>query len=139
MVADSIRRPAISAGPPRFFTVRHRRTAAHAHRLSRQARPAGRLHLQPLPYVQAILDRLIRDARELRALGIGVVAISSNDAVAYPQDSFAAMAALASDRGFRSPTSTTDAGRRARRLWRRLHAGFFGFNAPTCSCSTAAA
>ena len=34
------------------------------------------------PYVQAVLDRIVRDARELQALGIGVVAISSNDAAA---------------------------------------------------------
>ena len=36
------------------------------------------------PYVQAVLDRIVRDARELQALGVGVVAISSNDAAAYP-------------------------------------------------------
>ncbi len=46
------------------------------------------------PYVRAVLDRIVRDARELQALGIGVVAISSNDAVAYPEDSFAAMRLL---------------------------------------------
>jgi hypothetical protein len=43
------------------------------------------------PYVQAVLDRIVRDARDLQALGVGVVAISSNDAVAYPEDSFDAM------------------------------------------------
>ena len=40
------------------------------------------------PYVRAVLDRIVRDARELMGLGVGVVAISSNDAVAYPQDGF---------------------------------------------------
>ena len=40
------------------------------------------------PYVQAVLDRIVRDARELQAAGIGVVAISSNDTAAYPEDSF---------------------------------------------------
>ncbi len=34
---------------------------------------------------------MIRDARELQALGIGCVAISSNDAEAYPEDGFDAM------------------------------------------------
>ena len=43
------------------------------------------------PYVQAIIDRLIRDCRELKSLGIGSVAIMSNDPVAYPDDSFANM------------------------------------------------
>lgn len=40
------------------------------------------------PYVLAVLDRITRDAVELAELGIGVVAISSNDVAAYPQDSF---------------------------------------------------
>jgi len=46
------------------------------------------------PYVQAVLDRIVRDTRDLQALGVGVVAISSNDAVAYPEDSFEAMQRL---------------------------------------------
>lgn len=40
------------------------------------------------PYVRAIRERLVRDALELMPLGIGVAAISSNDAAAYPEDSF---------------------------------------------------
>lgn len=46
------------------------------------------------PYVQAVLDRIVRDAVDLQALGVGVVAISSNDAAAYPEDSFGAMQRL---------------------------------------------
>lgn len=46
------------------------------------------------PYVQAVLDRIVRDALDLQALGVGVVAISSNDAIACPEDSFAAMQQL---------------------------------------------
>lgn len=46
------------------------------------------------PYVKAVLDRIIRDARDLSALGIGVAAISSNDATAYPEDSFDEMKKL---------------------------------------------
>jgi hypothetical protein len=44
--------------------------------------------------VKAVLDRIIRDARDLQALGIGVAAISSNDATAYPEDSFDEMKKL---------------------------------------------
>lgn len=40
------------------------------------------------PYVQAVEDRLIVLSRELLSLGAQVVAISSNDAVKYPADSF---------------------------------------------------
>ena len=39
------------------------------------------------PYVKAIIDRLIRDCRELTNLGIGSVAIMSNDATVNPEDS----------------------------------------------------
>lgn len=39
------------------------------------------------PFVKAIIDRLIRDCRELSTLGIGSVAIMSNDATVTPEDS----------------------------------------------------
>lgn len=47
------------------------------------------------PYVQAILDRLLTDAREVQAAGVGVVAISSNDVATYPEDGPDRMRALA--------------------------------------------
>ena len=40
------------------------------------------------PYVQAILPRLLRDARELEAHGVRVIAINANDAVDYPEDDY---------------------------------------------------
>ncbi len=40
------------------------------------------------PYVQAIEDRLIELARNYRAKGVAFVAICSNDAENYPEDSF---------------------------------------------------
>ena len=46
------------------------------------------------PYVKSIQERIIRDALALQALGIGVVAISSNDATTYPEDSFENMCDL---------------------------------------------
>lgn len=52
------------------------------------------------PYVKAILDRLIRDARDLRAHGVNVIGINANDPVAYPEDSFEKMAELAPRLGF---------------------------------------
>ena len=55
------------------------------------------------PYVLAVLDRIIRDARDLQALGIGVAAISSNDVAAYPQDSFDNMKRMAKTRSFPFP------------------------------------
>jgi peroxiredoxin len=55
------------------------------------------------PYVQAIRDRLVRDARELAARGIGCVAISSNDVNDYPEDSFDHMQQVAAEFNFPFP------------------------------------
>ncbi len=43
------------------------------------------------PYVIAVIDRLVADARLLMKEGIGFAAICSNDARSYPDDSFANM------------------------------------------------
>ena len=40
------------------------------------------------PYVKAVQQRIVRDARELLQFGIGSVAIMSNDPSEYPEDSF---------------------------------------------------
>src|SRR5687768_6877462 len=55
------------------------------------------------PYVKAVLDRTIRDARELREQGVGVVAISANDPVDYPEDGFGNMKKLAEAKNFPFP------------------------------------
>ena len=55
------------------------------------------------PYVLAIVDRLVRDARDLAPLGVGFVAICSNDAQAYPQDGPDGMRRMARERGFGFP------------------------------------
>lgn len=61
------------------------------HRLADSAGPNGTLIAficNHCPYVKAVIGRLVRDAAELRALGIETLAISSNDATAYPEDGF---------------------------------------------------
>jgi len=55
------------------------------------------------PYVKAITDRMVMDAGTLREMGVGFVAICSNDAVSYPQDSFENMKIFARERGFSFP------------------------------------
>ena len=47
------------------------------------------------PYVQAVLDDIVKDARELEPLGIASVAIMPNDTETYPDDSFDNMKRLA--------------------------------------------
>lgn len=82
------------------------------------------------PYVQAILDRLIRDCRELQqAHGIGCVAISSNDVVAYPDDSFANMQRLAAEKAFPFPYLHDESQAVARAYGAVCTPDFFGYNA----------
>src|SRR6476646_3314320 len=40
------------------------------------------------PYVKAVIDRMVSDARVLMSEGVGFAAICSNDAASYPEDSF---------------------------------------------------
>ena len=55
------------------------------------------------PYVKAVVDRIVGDMAALRELGIGAVAISSNDAQAFPEDGFEPMKAFALQHGFGFP------------------------------------
>jgi peroxiredoxin len=52
------------------------------------------------PYVQAWEDRLIAIASDYADRGVKVVAISSNDASSYPEDSFEEMKARSAAQGF---------------------------------------
>ncbi len=55
------------------------------------------------PYVQAIIDRFVEDAKALQAEGIGVVAINSNDYRFVPDDSPPMMKRFAAQHGFSFP------------------------------------
>jgi peroxiredoxin len=55
------------------------------------------------PYVKAVADRMVADAKTLAAEGIGFAAICSNDPVRYPADSFENMKAFAEQHGFTFP------------------------------------
>ena len=77
------------------------------------------------PYVLAVKDRIIRDALDLQKLGIGVAAISANDAEAYPQDSFAKM----KEQGYPFPYLYDETQAVARAYDAACTPDFFGFNA----------
>lgn len=81
------------------------------------------------PYVKAVLDRIVRDARELAQLGIGTVAISSNDPVAYPEDSFGQMQRLAREQALPFPYLYDETQEVARAYGAVCTPDFFGFNA----------
>ena len=55
------------------------------------------------PYVKAIEDRLIVLGHDLKKLGVGLMAISSNDADRYDDDSFPAMARRAKEKSYSFP------------------------------------
>ena len=80
------------------------------------------------PYVKAVLDRIIRDAHDLERFGIGTVAISSNDPLAYPDDSFEAMRQLARDKAFPFPYLFDETQQVARAYDAVCTPDFFGFN-----------
>ena len=55
------------------------------------------------PFVKHILDEFVRFARDFGPRGLAVVAISSNDVAGYPEDAPAAMARIATLKGFIFP------------------------------------
>ena len=55
------------------------------------------------PYVVSVLDDIIDEARNLQKLGINVLAICSNDAEEYPQDSYENMKKFDLDHSFPFP------------------------------------
>jgi peroxiredoxin len=81
------------------------------------------------PYVKAVIDRIVRDVDELRALGINAVAISSNDVTHYPDDSFDNMRRFAQARRFSFPYLYDESQAVARAYDAVCTPDFFGFNA----------
>ncbi len=80
------------------------------------------------PYVTAVVDRIVSDARALRALGIGAVAVSSNDAMTYPEDSFENMSGFAAWHGFDFPYLYDETQQVARDYGAVCTPEFFGFD-----------
>lgn len=80
------------------------------------------------PYVLAILERLIRDVRDLQALGIGVAAINANDPAQYPADSFENMKKMATGHDFSFPYLFDESQDVARAFDAVCTPDFFGFN-----------
>lgn len=81
------------------------------------------------PYVMAVLDRIIRDARDLKTMGIGVAAVSSNDPVFHPEDNFDKMRDLARAKAFPFPYLFDETQAVARAYGATCTPDFFGYNA----------
>ncbi|MDT8384479.1 MAG: thioredoxin family protein [Gammaproteobacteria bacterium] len=81
------------------------------------------------PYVQSIRERIVRDARELKALGVNAVAIMSNDPTDYAEDSFENMQAVAREFDFPFPYLLDETQEIAKRYGAVCTPDFFGYNA----------
>ncbi|WP_323785718.1 thioredoxin family protein [Thalassovita sp.] len=106
-------------------------TDGKTYRLSDVKGPNGTLIIfmcNHCPYVLAVLDRMLRDAKDLQALGIGVAAISANDAGTYPADSFDKMNELAKAHRLPFPYLYDESQRVARAYNACCTPDFFGFN-----------
>jgi peroxiredoxin len=80
------------------------------------------------PYVKAVIQRIVRDANDLKALGVGVIAIMSNDPTDYPEDSFENMQKLAAELAFPMPY-VIDESQEVAKTWGAVCTpDFFGFN-----------
>ena len=81
------------------------------------------------PYVKASIDRIVAEAKALREIGIGTIAIMPNDTKAYPEDSFDKMKAFAARYGFGFPYVIDTTQEVARAYDAQCTPDFLGFNA----------
>jgi len=80
------------------------------------------------PYVLAVLDRIVRDARDLKTHGVGFAAICANDASTYPADSFENMKKMAENYNFPFPYLYDENQAVARAYGAECTPDFFGLN-----------
>ncbi len=80
------------------------------------------------PFVKSVAGRIAEEAAALSSLGIGTVAIMSNDTDAYPADSFDNMKIFAQQNGFGFPYVIDRTQEIARAYDAICKPDFFGFN-----------
>ena len=81
------------------------------------------------PYVKAIIDRIIRDTKALKSMGLNTVAIMSNNADEYEADSFENMQKIANEMGFPFPYLIDETQAVAKAYGAVCTPDFFGYNA----------
>jgi peroxiredoxin len=81
------------------------------------------------PYVKGIIGRLVAEAEALADIGVGTIAIMSNDTVSYPADSFDNMKAFARQHGFAFPYVIDETQEVGHAYDAQCTPDFFGFNA----------
>jgi len=80
------------------------------------------------PYVKASIGRIVDEAKALKELGIGTIAIMPNDTEEYPEDSFPNMQAFAKKHALSFPYAIDEAQAVAREYKAQCTPDFFGFN-----------
>ena len=81
------------------------------------------------PYVKAVIRDVIEDCKNLEKFGIKAIAISSNDAVNYPEDSFEKMIEFSEKYNFIFPYLFDETQKVAKSYGAVCTPDFFGFNA----------
>ncbi len=106
-------------------------TDGHRHTLNSARGSAGVVVMficNHCPYVKAAIGRIVRDMGGLAPLGIGSIAIMSNDAAAYPADSFDNMRTFATSHDFGFPYVIDETQDTARAYDAVCTPEFFGFD-----------
>ena len=80
------------------------------------------------PYVKGVIDRLVSDIENLQKKGIDCVAIMSNDAKKYPEDSFDNMKKFSKDNNFTFPYLYDETQEVAKLYGAVCTPDFFGYN-----------
>ena len=80
------------------------------------------------PYVKAVTKDIVEDCENLKKFGINSVAICSNDAFNYPEDSFKNMIKFADENNFNFPYLTDETQEVARAYDAVCTPDFFGYN-----------
>lgn len=107
-------------------------TDGRRHSISSARGPNGLLVMficNHCPYVKAVIDRIIRDTRELAGYGIGSIAVMSNDPTEYPEDSWDHMVKIAKELAFPFPYVLDETQQVAKTYGAVCTPDFFGFNA----------
>ena len=80
------------------------------------------------PYVKAVIKDIVKDCKNLKELGITAVAICSNDAINYPEDSFENMIEFAKKHRFNFPYLFDETQNVAKSYDAVCTPDFFGYN-----------
>jgi peroxiredoxin len=80
------------------------------------------------PYVKAIIEDIVKDCKKLEKIGIASLAVCSNDAIRYPEDSFENMIKFSRNHNFDFPYVVDETQDIAKRYGAVCTPDFFGYN-----------